>query len=119
MLCRLLSQVSYGVRPHDKPMLSPDTWKRINLLFKAEEREEVAALLEEKCGNNLTFLEKLNEYELERYRFAALKMSGGSLPQLHRAIETALWDWRDLLMGAKFGHDVHAHEKWLPKNKNP
>ena len=98
-------------------MLSPETWERINLLFSAEEREEVATLLDEQCGNNLPFLGRLNEYELERYRFAALKLSGGSLPQLHRAIKTAQTDWRDLLMVAGFGHDVHAHETWLPEGE--
>ena len=98
-------------------MLSPETWKRIHLLFRADEYEEVAALLDEQCGTNLPFLDKCSEYELERYRFAALKMSGGSLPQLLRAIQIAQMDWRDLLMAASFGHDIHAHERWLPESQ--
>ena len=98
-------------------MPSPETWKRINLLFSAEERDEVATLLDEQCGTNLPFLSELSEHQLERYQFAALKVSAGSLPKLYRAIQTANWDWRDLLMGAKFGHDTHAHEKWLPERK--
>lgn len=96
-------------------MLSPETWKRVNLLFMGEEREQVAKLLDEQCGNNLPFLEEADEYKLERFRFAALKISNGSLPKLIRAVELAQRDWRDLLMASGFGHDIHAHQDWLPK----
>lgn len=94
-------------------MLSPETWKRVNLLFKAEEWEQVATLLDEQCGNNLPFLEEFDEYQLERVRFAALKISNGSFPKLMGAFELAQSDWRDLLMAAEFGYDIHAHEAWL------
>ena len=46
---------------------------------------------------------------LERLRYAALKLSGGRLDALREAVELARIDWRDLLMGAGFGYDVHAH----------
>jgi hypothetical protein len=70
-------------------------------------------MLVEECGNNLPSLEKLNQFQLERFRFAALKLSNGSLERLREAITLAKADWRDLLMGAGFGEDVHAHGRWL------
>lgn len=56
----------------------------------------------------------LDEFQLERVRFAALKLSTGSLAGLRRAVELAKLDARDLLMAAGFGHDVRAHEAWFP-----
>ena len=99
-------------------MLSPRTTARMRLLFKAEEREEAARLLDEQCGNNLPFLEKLNYHELERYQFAALKISKGDLLELHKAVKAAQFDWRDFLVAAGFGYDVHAHENWMPRSQD-
>ena len=99
-------------------MLSPNTIARIDLLFKPKEREEAACLLNEQCGNNLPFLEKLNCYELERYQFAALRISKGSLLGLGKAVKAAQLDWRDLLLAAGFGYDIHAHESWMPLPHN-
>lgn len=96
------------------PPLSPQTRKRVDLLFGPEERNEAARLSVEQCGNNLPFLETLDEYRLERFRFAALKLSGGNLQRLHDAMEIAKRDWRDLLIAAGFAHDVNAHVNWLP-----
>lgn len=61
-------------------------------------------------------LENLNQIELERFRFAVLKLSQGRLDILRRAIDLAQSDWRDLLMAADFGYDVTAHNRWLPAN---
>lgn len=71
-------------------------------------------MLDEQCGNNLAFPTRLDAHALERYRFAALKLSGGDLEKLRQAVTLAKLDWRDLLMAADFGHDIHAHERWLP-----
>ena len=98
--------------------LSPETQRRADLLFRPEEREKAAALLLKHCGNNLPFLERLDEYELERFRFAALKLSKGDLGRLHEAIELAQVDWRDLLMATGFGRDETAHERWLPRRRS-
>ena len=68
------------------------------------------------CGNNLPFLERLNEYELERFRYAALKLSNGRLEQLRCATDIANLDWRDLLMAARFGENVDSHREWLPNS---
>ena len=95
-------------------ILSPETRRRVNILFPPGQRDEAASILTKRCGNNLLFLEKLNEYELERFRYAALKLSNGRLEQLRRAADIANLDWRDLLMAAGFGENVDAHREWLP-----
>lgn len=71
-------------------------------------------MLVDECGSNLPFLQNLDMFGLERFRFAALKMSAGDLDRLREAISVAQQDWRDLLMAAGFGQDLTAHERWLP-----
>jgi hypothetical protein len=94
--------------------LSTETEKRISLLFPPNEQQLVRAVLFEECGNNLPLLENLDETKLERFHFAALKLSEGKLDKLDHAIALAKADWRDLLMAAGFGEDVEAHKSWLP-----
>ena len=94
--------------------LSRETEKRISLLFPPNERQLVRTVLFEECGNNLPLLENLDERKLERFQFAALKLSEGKLDKLNDAIALAKADWRDLLMAAGFGEDVDAHKSWLP-----
>jgi hypothetical protein len=94
--------------------LSTETEKRISLLFPPNERQRVRTVLFEECGNNLPLLEDLDEKKLERFQFAALKLSEGKLDKLNDAITLAKADWRDLLMAAGFGGDIDAHKSWLP-----
>jgi len=96
--------------------LSTETEKRISLLFPPNERQLVRTVLFEECGNNLPFLENLDQRQLERFQFAALKLSEGKLDKLNDAIVLAKADWRDLLMAAGFG-DVDAHKSWLPAQR--
>ena len=88
--------------------------KRIALLFPPEQHEEVRTLLMEECGNNLPFQKDATPEDLKRFRFAALKLSDGTLDALHRAVRLAQRDWRDLLVAAGFATDVYAHERWTP-----
>ena len=92
--------------------LSKTTEQLVEKLFSPEERDDVHQLLIQQCGNNLPFLGNADEYKLERFRFAALKLSQGDLEALSRAVQLAQRDWRDLLMAADFGNDLQAHEKW-------
>jgi hypothetical protein len=94
--------------------LSPETERRIEALFPPSSRSEVAELLICECGNNLPLLEKLNEIELERFRFAALKLSAGSIDKLKEAVALAKADWRDLLVSAGFGTTIDSHKSWFP-----
>lgn len=94
--------------------LSPETRRRIDALFAQPERDTVARLLQSECGNNLPLLEGFNEVQLERVRFATLKLSDGNLKKLHDAIRLAKEDWRDLLVSAQFADDINAHSHWFP-----
>jgi hypothetical protein len=94
--------------------VSPETRRRVDLLFEAELRNEVVALLAVECGRNLPLAKDASEAAIERIQFAALKVSAGDMGDLVRAIELAQTDWRDLLVAAGFAVDVHAHERWLP-----
>jgi len=95
-----------------EPAISLETRRRLDLLFSEEDRPAATRLLAEECGKNLPFLEKLDERGLERFQFAALKLSQGDLNLLGKAVKLAQTDWRDLLMAAGFGHDTTAHERW-------
>jgi len=72
----------------------------IDKLFDASEKDDVISFLTDYLGSS------------ERIRFAALKVSNGSMEQLMDAVILAQSNWRDLLMWADFVHDVNAHNKW-------
>lgn len=94
--------------------LSLETVRRVEAMFDGAELEAANALLVEQCGNNLPFPRALDARQLERVRFAALKLSGGDLGRLRKAIELAKTDWRDLLVAAGFAENVQSHESWFP-----
>jgi hypothetical protein len=105
-------------RPFQKrvsgPPLSPETLRRVDILFPVEDWERAKALLHEQCGNNLPGLGNADEPYIERFRFAALKYSDGNFSKLEDAVRLAQKDWRDLLMAVGFG-DPKAHLNWEPK----
>ena len=84
------------------------------LLFAPNEQDLVSALLLEECGNNLPGLENVDAAAMDRFRFAALKLSEGNLTKLDEALHLAKTDWRDLLMAAGFGESSTVHQAWLP-----
>lgn len=94
--------------------LSDATRERLKTLFPTADRAAAERLLVERCGSDLPALQGLTAVGLERFRFAALKLSGGTIAGLQRAIELANTDWRDLLMAAGFGEDATAHTTWRP-----
>ena len=92
--------------------LSESTWEKVRALFPPAQHQAVADILLSECGNNLPYLENVDKEGLERYRFAALKLSNGSLTRLREAIELAKSDWRDLLVAAGFATSADAHKRW-------
>ena len=92
--------------------LSDATWTKIRQLFPASHQPKVATILQNECGNNLPFLENADKDGLDRIRFAALKLSNGSLKELQEAVDLAKSDWRDLLVAAGFAHTVDAYKQW-------
>ena len=57
-------------------------------------------------------LETADADALDRFRFAALRLSNGSLERLHQAVGLAKTDWRDLLIYADFTDSDDAHRRW-------
>lgn len=97
--------------------LSAATEERVELLFARSRVEEARCLLIQQCGNNLPFCENSTPVNMERIRFAVLKISNGNLVKLNEAIELAKIDWRDALVAAGFANDVNIHKKWIPKKR--
>ena len=95
--------------------LSEATRERVERVFHGDDVSAATELLVNECGNNLPFCENNGPVDCERARFAAIKLSGGRIDLLREAVELAKVDWRDLLMAAGFGHDPHAHKRWLPE----
>ncbi len=91
--------------------MSSRTWQLVQAIFP-KEAETVGKILAEQCGKNLPFCQDKDEYQLERVRFAALKISLGSLVKLQKAVDLAKRDWRDELMWAGFGETLTAHAEW-------
>jgi hypothetical protein len=85
--------------------LSTRTWQLVQAIFP-HDAGQAGRLLVERCGQNLPFMQDRDEYELERIRFAALKLSGGNLQKLEEAISIAERDW------AGFGNSLTEHERW-------
>jgi hypothetical protein len=94
--------------------ISEATLKKVRALFPPELHAEVTTLLRDECGNNLPFLQSLDEDSLDRFRFAALKLSQGDLDKLRKAVVLAKKDWRDLLVAAGFANSLDAHRSWNP-----
>ena len=97
------------------PKLSPRTRQLVEKIFGPKRVDEAVQWLEDECGDNLPSCEKHDEYQMERIRFAVLKLSKGDIRKLLAAIDEARMDWRDLFMAADFGYDVNAHELWARK----
>ncbi len=93
--------------------LGEEVEKRIELLFAPEERERARVMLVEECGENIPGWKIAN---LERLRFAVLKISDGKIHQLCAAVDTSKLYFRDVLMWAGFG-DVESFRGWLPERK--
>ncbi len=91
--------------------LSPRTWQLVQRIFP-DDAEAAGKLLVEQCGQNLPFCRDYDEVQLERLRFAALKISEGKLDRLQKAVNQAQRDWRDELVWAGFADRLEVHNLW-------
>jgi len=98
------------------PPISEETEKRIALLFAPEDQQIVRTVLRDECGTNLPFLDNPEHPDIERIRFAVLKLSKGGLDKLAKAVDLAKIDWRDVLCGAGFG-EPGGYKSWLPRSR--
>lgn len=104
----------------DRPgALSERTLRLVEQLFAPAHQVAVRELLEHECGLRLPLMGGEPVAELERIRFAVLKVSAGDPTTLARAVELAKVDWRDLLVEAGFAHRVLAHESWYAEFIRP
>jgi len=94
--------------------LSPKTLSHIDRLFDPADRPEAERVLVTRCGAQLPGMSKASAIDLERIRFAALRLSKGRLADLAEAVSLAETDWRDLLVSAEFAEDPTAHLGWTP-----
>lgn len=92
--------------------LSPKTNRIVNILFKSREAKEVSDMLENDCGTESLGCDGWSPEQMDRIRFAVLKLGNEKQGGLDAAIDLANTDWRDLLMAAGFGKDLNAHEEW-------
>jgi hypothetical protein len=92
--------------------LTDRTWRIVRKMFAEEDQERAGEMLARQCGNNLPFLDSLDEIALERFRFAVLKLSGGCPNKLRDWIRSAQIDWRDTLGSAGFAADLTKHSRW-------
>jgi hypothetical protein len=98
--------------------LSPRTWQLVQAIFP-NDAEAAGTLLVQECGQNLPFCNGHNEYQLERLRFAALKISEGKLGRLQKAVDEAKKDWRDELVWAGFADRLDQHTLWANELLGP
>ena len=95
--------------------LTPAVSEKIDALFPPASRVAARQILAERCGADLPLTgPERSAASFDRIRFAVLKLSGGDLQRLRQQIDGAHHDWRDTLMAAGFGEDIHAHLKWEP-----
>jgi len=95
--------------------LSPLTRQHVAALFAPADVAAAEELLHSECAENLPLPPgRPTPVGLERVRFAALRLSEGSLSRLIDAIALAQTDWRDLLVAADFADDAYAHLDWRP-----
>src|SRR2546426_6208286 len=99
--------------------LSTLTRQHVTALFSSSDWADADRFLASECAENLPLVHNPTPSGLERLRFAAIRLSGGSLPRLRDAIELAKSDWRDLLVASDFAHDVHSHQRWQPRRLEP
>ena len=95
--------------------LTLNTIKLIEKYFSPDEKDLIISFLSEECGDNLPFHDNCGPIDMERIRFAAIKVSNGELSKLESAVELAKVDWRDLLVHAEFADDTKAHIIWASK----
>ena len=86
-------------------------------VFPQEMRGLVSEVLAAECGANLPLCETCTGEQLDRVRFAVLKLSGGDLARLRWAVHDAQRDWRDVLIAAGFGTSLEAHRQWADSLK--
>ena len=107
--------IDRGNRPADRSAgiaLSERTLHLITTLFPIPDGVVIADVLRRAVSENIPFCDNASPEEMERIRFAILKMTVSSPLNLAVGIQMAQSDWRDLLMNVGFGDDTSRHLDW-------
>jgi len=109
------SVVDPGNRPADRSegiALSERTRNLIAKMFSKSDGIVISDMLYRAVSAKVPFCADSSAEEMERIRFAILKMTKDSPLNLAVGIFLAQSDWRDLLMSAGFGDDAAQHMAW-------
>ena len=90
--------------------VSADARIKISLLFPLEDRASAERILIDQLN---PALRHIKAGSLDRWHFAALKLSEGTIEKLQSAVALGQKDWRDLLVAANFGA-ADAYRSWQP-----
>jgi hypothetical protein len=84
-----------------KPVgLTPAVLEEISKYFSTDQRQQIIELLDQKCGRTIPFKREASAKDLEYTRICVLRLSKGNLVELHKWIELANIDERDLYSAA-------------------
>ncbi|WP_158268884.1 hypothetical protein [Pseudomonas mangrovi] len=92
--------------------LSQDTTSLVHALYQSREAVEICHVLENECGTEALSCEGWTPVQMERVRYAVLRLATENSMSLDSAIDLAKKDWRDLLIAAGFGNELNAHKEW-------
>jgi len=99
----------------ESPPISTGTEERIIRMFAPEDQQRVRKILLDDVGNNLPFCH--DPQEMDRIRFAVLKIAKGRIDKLEKAVDLLKTDWRDVLAGAGFAWNPTKHKSWMPHSR--
>ena len=88
----------------------------MEFVFSPNHRAPAVALLDVRCGYSVPGFSRAPDAEIERIRYAALKLSDGDLQKLKRTVEDIRLDFRDVILEAGFG-EVGSDGNWFPPKR--
>ena len=102
-------------------MLGPLTEELISKTCPTDKQSAIRALLTKECARNLPLIGDTPEYLLliDRIQLATLRGADWEIAKIAKAVALAKVDWRDVLMGAGFGHSLSAHIEWQREALKP
>jgi hypothetical protein len=97
----------------DEAGLTDGTRQRLEMVFVPELRKQAEEILLKQFGTKMPGYKDASALEIERVRFAALKLSEGSLAKLREQLDVVSVNPHDLLVKAEF-LDIGDHLDWWP-----
>ncbi len=90
----------------------------IRKFYNSKYQEAVNELLTHECSDNLPFAKNWNSEQMERIRFAVMKLSNGEYSGLVESVQLAKVDWRDVLIASGFASSSEEHKSWAEEILN-